>query len=304
MNLCFSSFVGKGTLKNPFRAKVDGPSIDLRPDCSKPDGWALVNTDERASRKIGEGFRDTFGPRVRNKVHNMTGVDVSRVKRFDVLAAKLLMEPNGWGRLQPTLERYEIWLGGLVWEFPLVRGGASDDFNRANETPISAPWTLAMGTKPNLASNAMSAAASADTLVYYSGAASTANQYAQTQSSTDNPDCGPAVRVSASVDDAYFLTSANVGNVYWKCVATTVSSFASTGFVAGVGAGNIIKLEVSGSTLTKSENGVAGTSTTDTSISAAGDGVGVFMFANTLDNWQGADISVPSSGASIAWVRA
>ena len=194
VSLTLAPYVGNGTRRNPFRTALEGASIDLRPDCSKRDGYALVNTQERVRRlKLAEGFKDTFGYRIRNRVHDLLGVDVSRVRRFDVLAAKLLLEPNGWLPLLPTHERFEIWLGGLVWEFPLIRGGASDNFNRADENPLAAPWTAVMGSAARLVSNAVRP--DADVMIGYTGSVSSINQYSECVApNATTQEAGPACR--------------------------------------------------------------------------------------------------------------
>jgi hypothetical protein len=53
---------------------------------------------------------------------------------------------------------------------------ASDNFNRANETPLAAPWTKQGNQNFNLVSNAVRAAVTGDSYYYYSGAASSADQ--------------------------------------------------------------------------------------------------------------------------------
>ncbi len=168
---------------------------------------------------------------------------------------------------------------------------AADNFNRANESPLGSPWVAAYGTTlPNLSSNEVIANTGNDVLMYYSGAATSADQYAQATTPAGNDDNGPAVRISAANDNAYFLDSADLTQ-YFKIIAGTVSTIGATGLTAPA-AGDTIRIEVEGSTLRCFKNGVAGNNLTDTSIAIAGDGVGFLIYLNRLDNWEGGDLSL------------
>jgi hypothetical protein len=299
MNLALSTYVGNGSYRNPFRTKIEGAAIDLRPDCAKREGYALVNTEERVRRrKLGEGFKDTFGFRVRNKVHDLLGVDVSRVKRFDVLAAKLLMEPNGWGALRPALDRYEIWLGGLVWEFPLISGGASDNFNRADGV-LTAPWTKLGGNDFTVASNAMKAtgASDADSMWVYAGSASGADQYIEcTTVATMVGDGGPIVR-GQNVGGLCGYTIAMAISEINKFLTGAFTTVSTISYSTDTNPGDSFGLRAVGSTLTAYKVGVGnygGTNpVTETSIpgtGGTGSGLpGFYWFDRTtsVDNWIG-----------------
>lgn len=310
MALAFSPYIGDGTRRNPFRPKHEGAAIDLRPDCTVPDGYALVNTSERTRHKLGEDFKDTFGYRIRNRTHNLLGVDVSRVNRFDVLAAKILLEPNGWGVLRPTRDRYEIWLGGLVWEFPLIRGGSADDFNRANAT-LSSPWTKIGGNNFVIASNEMKASgvSDADSMWVYLGASVGNNQYAEaTTVASVIADGGPVVRgqqVTGSINGYVFAWAVHV---LAKFVTGAFTSLTNGGnqdisdYAGSTFPGDTVGLRAVGSTITAYRVGgpdpytdTADSVVTDTSIPGTGgtsSGLpGFFWFerSNTITAWEGGD---------------
>lgn len=310
MTLCLSEFIGKGTRKNPYRTKVPGATIDLRPDCSKREGYALVNTNESVKKwKLGDGFQDTFGYRIRNAIQSRMGVDISAVKRFDVLAAKLLMEPNGWNPLQANqfAGRYEIWLGGLVWEFPLIRGGAYDDFNRPDGA-IGDPWvkydsnTGLAGVVSNACKNV---GAGDDTWYAYTGAATISDQYSQFKTiATVTGDIGPMVRLqgtpgSNATVSAYLLAMAI--SDFAKIVGGAFSTFGSYSN-ATLNPGDILGIRVEGSTLTAYEPGSGDiAAVTDSSVPSGGQ-PGIFFFDNTtsLDDWQGGDLGTTAVSFPVA----
>ena len=309
MALCLSEYIGKGTRKNPYRTKVPGAAIDLRPDCSKREGYALVNTDEPVKRwKLGDGFQDTFGYRIRNALHSRMGVDISAVKRFDVLAAKLLMEPNGWNPLQanPFVGRYEIWLGGLVWEFPLIQGGAYDDFNRPNGA-IGDPWQVSgiagdIDTTPAIISNVAtnSGGGGGASAAYYISAATSGAQYAE--ATLGGRDSGIIVRatIGTTAFNGYlfegFAGSFNISkmtNGLWTNLLLTSTGAPST---------EVRRLEASGSSLTAYRAGVQdGSPTTDTTYTTGQPGFIVQSGGvHTVDNWKGGDLGTTPVSFAIA----
>lgn len=295
MNLCLSEYTGSGARNNPFRPKVAGHSIDLRPDCSVRDGYALVSTEDSSGRslKLGEWFRDTFGMRVRNRIHDRLGVDVSGVGRFDVLAATLMLRPNGWNPLRPAGDRFEIWLGGLVWEFPLVQGGASDNFNRANETPLAAPWaTTGYGDQLSLVSNAAKSPSNSDHASLYTAAASGADQYSQCSLTTVTSGIGgPAVRaITTSGGNFYFI----------EAVSSSASEFGKivTGSYSDLGAGgavlaNPVRITAAGSTIRAYKNSTTelpSSPKTDTSIATGQPAIFLYDTGGSADDWSGGDL--------------
>lgn len=309
MGIYLTGWRGSGFRHNPFRPDgADGnwSVIDLRPDSTVRDGYALLSTeaDQKGAVKLGDGLHDTFGARIRNRVHNLLGVDISRVRRFDVLAATLMMRPNGWTPLRPTGDRYEIWLGSLVWEFPLIRGGASDDFNRANETPIAAPWTdVGLPGSLNLTTNAVRCPATSDSGIYYAAAASSADQFSQCSlGNVSSGTGGPCVR-SSTAGNIYFIeVVSGSASEYGKMVGGGYSDLGA----GGAGLTNPVRMEAEGTTLRVFANGVQiPNSKTDGSLVAGQPGI--FLYANgaTADDWSGDNLEPPpSADAVVAWIRA
>jgi hypothetical protein len=177
---------------------------------------------------------------------------------------------------------------------------ATDNFNRANESPIAAPWSAhSNGSIFELASNGIDkpSGQQGDAYIAYVGSCATADQYSEIKqvAGVTGNDWGPAVRVggagNAGVAEGYFV-DANPGP--WT-VGKHVNGFFSTiGTLTQAQPvnGDVLRIEVVGTTLTMFKNGVNIGSTTDGSITGAGDGAGVFIYdtGGSLDDWAGGDI--------------
>lgn len=315
---------GSGTRADPFRADgADIPgsgSIDLRPDPTSVDGFALVyrpnDLASLAQNKIGDDIKATFGTAVRNRVANRLGVDLAGVSRFDVLAAKLLRQPpvNGWNALLPNRRemRYEIWLAGLlVWEEPWITGGATDDFNRANETPLAAPWSIQAGSGStlNLSGNGVVLAAEvgSGTSYFYTGAAVTADQFSACKPIANGfAQGGPFVRCAVTGYSGYGLDPAF--NQLLKYISGSPTLLGSS-LTPDIQANDLLRVEAEGTTIRAFLNGVqmTGSPSTDSSLTTAGSGVGIYLgeASQKLDDWEGNDLTPPpSTDVSIAWIRA
>lgn len=300
MAVYLTELVGTGTRLDKFRSPVGGALIDLRPDPSVRDGYALVAADDGRKlrhRKIGDSPHDSLSVRTRNRVHNRLGVDVSRTRSLDVLIATLMMRPNGWNPIRPVLSRwrYEIWLGELVWTFPLLSGGASDTFNRANETPLAAPWVNSaiagdIDSTATLTSNHAQCTGSGES--YYAGAASSGAQYSETV--VEGRASYPAVRlaVGASAFNGYVFSTFSGTAAMGKITNGTGTALGDTG-TSGIPATGpfTFRMEVSGSTLSGFIGGVAeATPITDTTYTTGQPGMGMNGAAHAVDSWSGGNV--------------
>jgi len=311
MPFYLSEYVGSGTRANPFRVVgADQPgssSIDLRPDPSLVGGGglnaALLHTqvafaDARARFLADDKLEGLTNPQ-RNFLQNRLGVDLSSPTLLRDIVAVLLSNPpvNGWKALKPGRLRWEIWLGGLLWEAPRAAGGATDDFNRADETPVAAPWTQqsGSGTTFNLASNALVLVSAANAIYYYAGAASTADQYSEcTNVGAGGKFAGPSVRVGSDGFSGYNLEAAF--NQLSKFVSGSLTLIGS-GLSPTILTGHVMRVEASGSSIHALYDGSEMTVSpvTDTSLTTAGNGVGVLMGETgaPMDNWSGGDLGGP-----------
>lgn len=191
---------------------------------------------------------------------------------------------------------------------------ASDDFNRANETPLAAPWTDVVG-QVNLVSNAVTSAIDDNNRgMYYSGPAWPDDQWSKAKlyvDSTGGVRMGPAlyVRLAAGVDCYRFSTDHAASN---NCnVSRFVASSRTTivDFTQAWNDGDEWMLQVEGpATAARVRvflNGVQKSDDTDNSSIASGSpGIGISGSATitswSLDDWSGGDLE----GTTVAWLTA
>lgn len=310
---------GAGTREDPFRPRgSDQPgwmAIDLRPDPSRLDGGGLNacilylpgHDPSPFLTKLADHREDKAGPRTLERLRNRLDLPDLNEARFDILVARLLLRPrpNAWKRLHAQQNGlYEIWLDDLLIDLPVPTGMATDNFNRANETPLASPWTNSDGANYNLSSNAVTGAGGdGDRLWYRSGAASSADQYAQaTQvAGPTSDDWGPAVRVGSNGTKSGYIHNVYVNEErLFKFVNGAFTIILSHNVDAANG--DVVRVEAEGSTIRAKINGsqVTGSPVTDTSLTTAGNGVGLYSWGSggTLDDWEGGDLvtSTPKAG--------
>lgn len=313
MSLYLSPYIGAGVKGNPFRPTgIDNPgssAIDLRVDCTRADGgglrfallWLPVGIpDPLGSIKLADDHGERATTIMKNLVTTRFGVDLSRDATIQDIVETILLRPdNGhWHRLRPANGRLEAWLGSGTgkrrWiDNPVVAGGSiSDNFNRADETPVSAPWTQLAGSAStiNLASNALTNPSAGDTFYYYSHAGGwDADQTSQWTyaSHISSSDWGAAVRIGSNGFSGYWYSLYEPGSSISKYVAGSYTQVELTGSTSLTG--DIYKLSAIGSTLSYSINGteLANSPVTDTSLATAGNGPGVFIYddGGSLDDF-------------------
>jgi hypothetical protein len=179
-------------------------------------------------------------------------------------------------------------------------GGTSvytDNFNRANQNPLSTPWATA-GTATNpmqISSNAISGTVNlARNASYYVGGTFTATQGSKL--TVSGPGIGPGVRIQGGSQQGlygYILRGSistdptGLGYLLLTKYAPTTSVINSTPNT--VVANDILELRASGSTLTAYKNGsiISALTTTDTTYSTGYPGI--YSWPNTVtgDNWEG-----------------
>ena len=306
-----SPYIGAGIRSNPFRPtgsdQAGWSAIDLRADKGITldgggFGYALLwlppgTTEDPALIKIGLDKLETVTTQIKNAILTKApGLNFTAdVTLQDIFESMLVSPPAGWwNAIRPANGRMEAWLGGQrIVDFPVVAGGSiSDAFTRANETPITAPWTVLAGSTGtiNLATNAITKNGAGDCFYYYNNAAGwNADQSSQFLYATTitNNDWGPAVRIGSNGFSGYCYDVTSSGALLFKFVAGTFTSIESA--AAGAAAGQTVKLDVAGSTLTYSRNGTpdANSPGTDTSLTTAGNGAGVLLFdtGGSLDDF-------------------
>lgn len=306
-------YIGSGTFADSYRPLgSDQPgwkAIDLRPDPSRADGGGLnacvlylpTHDPDPGLTTIVADRQELVSPAVRNQIRNRLGLtDLTEADFPSLIAAVLTRPPVGaWKRLVATsrLDRYQIFLDGLLWEAPVVRA-ASDDFNRANEAPIGAPWSnMSFGDQDiALSGNRMVAGASTgEDMVYYTDATTSADQYSQAVMSVVGYS-GPSARMNdpGATLDMYFHRMNDTDAGLKKYVNGTITDIDVHGIFGN--AGDLIRIECEGSTIRGFVEGVEEATVTDTSITTEGNGVGMFIATGEWDDWEGGDLAEVVTG--------
>lgn len=312
--LYLAPYVGSGTKSDPFRPRAAAgkwSAVDLRPDPTVIDGFALLYlpgaSGDAQLRQIGDAKEELLSRATETFIGNRLGktFDGSNATISDLIGDLCLSPPSvkPWKSFLPALvngrRQVEIWLNDERWFLqPVLAGGASDDFNRANETPIAAPWTKnGPGSNFNLTSNRMVKPSNGDDVCYYySGAASSADQYTEFQITTfaGTSDCGPAVRIGTGATANYYVASYYTGGkVFYKYVSGSFSSISS--FTDTETVNDYYRLAITGSSLTlyRDSSSPATTSratASDSSITSGQPGVNSYDPGLEIDNWNGGDL--------------
>lgn len=308
MPLYLSPYIGAGARHDPFRPTgLDQPgssAIDIRLDPTVADGGGIGFAflwlpsgipDPVGSIKLADDYGDLLTTQQRNRLNQRTGLDFGADTTIQDAVETIMARADifGWKRLRPTNGMYQVWLGSStgkrLWvNLPSIGGGSiSDSFTRANETPIASPWTEQASSTGdvNLSSNAITKSASGDYLMYYANGAGWnadhSSQFTVVTSPTNN-DWGPAVRVGSSGFSAYYFNLYNTGSVAHEITKIVTGTFSTVEATSSFNSATAqpYKIDVSGSTISYSKNGVADANSpaTDTSLTTAGNGPGLFWY--------------------------
>lgn len=154
---------------------------------------------------------------------------------------------------------------------------ATDAFTGTTGTQLttySANWTLNAGDF-DIQSNALScdAAADTDSLCHWNADAFDANQYAQVTMTAagDYLYGGPAVRVHATDHTGYCIAADNSDGIFLSKVID--GDYTELAAYAAADAGDVLRLEVSGTTLTVKKNGGTLGTVVDSDISTGSGGL-------------------------------
>lgn len=312
-----SEYVGAGTSLDPFRPRgSDQPGwsgIDLRVNDVGSCLLHLPLPDAHPNLTLfGEDPTEGIGPNTRAAVRNRLGLARLDASRLDQLVAELLLTPpaNGWKPLLPTRGRYEAYLGGLIWSQPVIQGGAfTENWNCGNSASLTCQLTWSEeGTAYELLSNQAR-------LTTTGGSAN----WARMDTDLGSADHYSQVTIVASAEQA---GNANFGGVIVRKDSTATPTYYYTRFlreatpglnehdlvknIASVetviggpdpvdfAAGEVLKLQVIGSTLRAFRNGTEMTFSpvTDTAITG---NLRVGLYGNSqgttgtidYDTWEG-----------------
>lgn len=181
---------------------------------------------------------------------------------------------------------------------PAAGGGQtiSDNFNRGDSADLGANWTVLTGEAAWKISvnTAQPSSTTTDCTEYYSGVSWTANQSSEGKVTvveiTAGNGVGVAVRCSTSARTYYRLVINSDGE--WKVAKMVAGVYTVlTSGTATYSVGAVLKLTVSGTTLTSVYNGVQIGSTTDSAISSGSPGIMMSstIISGSVDDWTGID---------------
>lgn len=177
---------------------------------------------------------------------------------------------------------------------------ASDDFNRADAATLGANWTTQTSNTFEILSNQAKVAVDASVSAFYSAASFPDNQYSQVVAAAVGAvaTMGPTVRASGAVpNNSYYLLLAfpsGAGQGIYKVVNNSSSILQSVGF--NIVADDVLRLEVSGTTIVAKKNGTqVGIDSSDTAVGSGSPG----LFNNqnaaieaAFDDWFGGGLGL------------
>jgi len=168
----------------------------------------------------------------------------------------------------------------------------SDNFNRADNPSLGANWTMVNGTIEILSNQAHGSTDGADNFAAYTGVSFANDHYAEVSIPVGSASTfkGPAVRLSGSgaSRNAYFFNSGSGPGIYKQVSGTQTFLVAGTAPASG----DIVRLEVIGTTLNYYLNGTLNATTTDGSLASGSAGIWIFDNAAsaTVDDFNAADV--------------
>lgn len=299
----------------------EGPawSIDFRPNPQVIDGFALVRTinllPSRPGRILLTDDPDEDSQTLTNRLRNGIGINVER-RRFRQMIASLLLDhaddanPNRWNRLRPGLQSWQVWLGDLLWEMPVVAGGAviTESFNQADLSTLGPDliWTEVIGDWATVSSWARSpGGTSVQACARAESSLPSVDHYSQASSRTVDALAaagGLLVRFAAAVDNYYRGgASPNANEVRAHKAVPGVTLLASVSETINANQIYLTRVEINGSSLRVLLDGVQKLVVTDTSITTGTrTGIGAFTGAGPtryweFDNFQAGDLAIPRS---------
>lgn len=307
-------------------------AIDLRPDASKIEGYALIATPEPVPGAIDLGDEpDLASPAVRRSLRSRLGISL---QASDLRAGVLeLLTREAWGKrrwlpLRPAGHVWEIWLGGLFLRLPVMAGGAtlSDNFGGTG-APLDGrtasgggTWSkfldtgggdfVTTGTACRVDPSAFSEGEVANRLTTNLDTADHESYFTITAfTSGDNTQAGPLVRKADDAVQSFFaFIVIDAGAVQrHDCVKFTSGTGSLVGSSVMIAIATVpLRLRIVGSSLTGYINDVAQFTATDTSFptnrqagvlgTALGSG-GVIEFTP----WGAQDVAAPAVNTRV-WV--
>ena len=171
---------------------------------------------------------------------------------------------------------------------------ASDAFNRANENPIAGSWTSGPGNFADLqivGNVVQSVTPGVDGAAYYNAVVWANDQWSEVQlTGLGVEQGGPAVRLSATAVTGYVFAVDNSGTSYFIAKGVNGNTPILASGAHGFAVGDVLRLEVQGTTLRAYVNGTLLASVVDADIPSGNAGLWIYNHAAAglaVDNWAG-----------------
>lgn len=179
---------------------------------------------------------------------------------------------------------------------------ASDNFNTGTG-PISTTWTEVMGGF-TVVSNQVTPSVGGNSLMFWNADAFGNDQYSQLTIAGIGNGLGPAVRVSSAGGGAGYIVYVVTTNLdLYKFVNSSATLIHSN--VVTVNANDVIKLSVSGTTLTVYQNSSLVDTQTDADLSTGAAGIYGGAANGLGDDWMGDNVgTTPTVRYRLRWRRA
>lgn len=170
---------------------------------------------------------------------------------------------------------------------------ATDNFNRANGG-LGSNWTIQLEVPAISSNQVVGQTSNGQHHQFWNADTFNDDQYAQVVFRSAFP--GPAVRAAGTgaATDNYFTTSDGPGASIYKQVDGAFTQL-TTG--TGTSNGDVLYLEVSGTSLVAKKNGAAWMSTTDSTHASGSAGCQLFHTTGALDDWEGGNLATASTFA-------
>lgn len=174
---------------------------------------------------------------------------------------------------------------------------ATDDFNRA---ALGTNWTQGMNSIVISASTVAKGNTAADeNTAWWNANTFASNHYSQIELRADADGGGPLVRHQSGANTFYVWASDGAVITMFESTAGTFAALGAS-YALNTVVGDVLKLDMTGTTLTPSLNAAAQATRTDASISGGAPGIHCFSTTMSLDNWLGGPIS---DVLNTAWFR-
>lgn len=167
-------------------------------------------------------------------------------------------------------------------------GGASvtDNFNRADGA-IGANWTN-LQNSIDIVSNTAQGGSTGNNSAYRSAETFSADHFSQATIVLFGNSNAVAVRMQSGPTFYIFNNDGSSTDAkMYKCVAGSFTQIGADYTGLSIGIGTVLKLSVSGTTLTPSVDGTPLATRTDSDISGGAPGMYIFSNDHSLDNWSG-----------------